>query len=433
MNAPEPETREHPPEEEGSLKGFLKLLTPYAQHGGEAPRTEGRSWQVSDALATPSPPDSAPPPLPGDAATSPPPPPPMFPIPLGPSESMEADPMEQTCVLVGPTGAGKTSLLASLDAACFDEGARGERLAIFWNRQSDAADLLQRAARQWIGFGDSPSSTATSTAYSVELTSSRRPSLLRRSAMKVTQLRFVEEPGQHLFPASSDAKEHEAPTLTLRQQVELAGATTLVLVVDASRQCGATVEATLPSLLDRLASSRPGERLGRRPGGGILSRVGLFSGRAAPRRNRLGVKRLLLLLNKVDVIANAEASAQRAAGEAVSALAVARALDPIGLALEVVGARCLRRLRRSVGADADFAIGVVSASGFYRESGEAFSASNVRSPDERLQAWAPFGVGDALRFVALGRCGPTIQPITEAELAVDQIHSIKRHTFQGAE
>ncbi len=429
-----------PPQDEGVQRHFLALLASLPQ-----PSEDPHAPAMPPLSAFPSSPSpSAPPPPPSshDATATPTPgsspapaapsPPPRF-IPSVAHFTPELDePAEQTCALIGPPGAGKTSLLAALDAACLAEGADGEAMALVWNRQSDAADLLQRAARHWIDLDEALPPTTTSTTYAVELTSVHRSPLLERRSMRVTQLRLLEEPGHVLFPARLD-EERAAPPLTSRQHGELSHATTLVLAVDAGRRCAATLEATIPNLLDRLAKAQPGERLDRSCSSGLLARVGLRSRRPAPRRSRLGVKRMLLLLTKIDVLASTAAHAQRATGEQVSALAVARALDPVGLALEVVGARSLRRLRRALGAEADFAVGLVSASGFHAKSGAPFSSwSATRSPDERAQVWAPFGVADALRFLAHGRCGPTVQPITEEELAADEIRLIARHAFQGA-
>lgn len=437
MNVPHATASSPPSESEGVQRDFLALLASPPLSSAEPYDAAGPS--PFNAFFAPPPAPSSP--SSAASVTAPPHDAPPAPVtPIAPSTfspfsqvTPEDDPLEQTCIFIGPPGAGKTSLLASLDAACLDQGEDGDALALVWDRQGDAPDLLQRAGRQWIGCDEAMPSTAASTAYSVELTSVHRSPLLKRRSMRVTQLRIVEEPGRLLFPSLHEADGRSAPPLSSRQQVELASATSLALVIDARRPCAETIEATLPGLLDRLASSRPGERLGRGSSSGVLSRIGLLSGRPAPRRNRLGVKRLLLLLTKVDDIADAEARAQRAAGEDVSAFAVARAIDPVGLAMEVIGARNLRRLRRALGAEAELAVGLASASGFCTRSGAAFSASSpVRSPDERLQAWAPFGVGDALRFLAYGRCGATIQLIAEDEITGVEVHPIARHAFQGA-
>jgi hypothetical protein len=139
---------------------------------------------------------------------------------------------------------------------------------------------------------------------------------------------------------------------------------------------------------------------------------------------------VLLLLTKVDVLASATARQRAVAGQPVSAADVARAIDPLGLAIEVVGARTLLRLCRSIRADAEFAVGVCSASGFC-DRGAPFSRwSPGRTADERLRAWAPFGVSEVLQYIALGRCGRTVDRVTEAEILGSQKIAIDGYAFE---
>lgn len=351
-----------------------------------------------------------------------------------------SDSVGQTCVIFGPSGAGKTSLLATLDAACYADSPDHGGLSAVWDRRNDDADRLQREGRQWIAFDIPTSPTSSSTTYPLELTTRRITPLLRRSTMKVHQLRCIDLPGDQLCAPlvplrnGTTSSTPTTPLLAPGRRNELTDATSLLLVVDATRPHSATLDASLAGVLDRLASSCPGEQPRQSLAARLLGRLGLRLERIAPRRTRLSVKRVLLLLSKVDVLAAAMADQHRCStGEEVSALAIAQSLDPLGLALELLGLRCLMTLHRAIGTDADFAIGACSASGFCPESGEAFLRwSPGRSPDERLRTWTPFGVNDALHFLAFGTCAGGLHRVTDEDLAEDCHLPIEQHAFQGA-
>lgn len=318
----------------------------------------------------------------------------------------------QTWTLIGPAGAGKTSLVAAFDAACFARDDGDGELSIAWTRDGGHVDRLQQAGQRWIARDVAPASTAQATAYSFELTVERPRRWFRPSTPVVRQLRCSEEPGQAMFPASEDPAEPVAP----HRIGELSRATSLVIAVDATRLCAATIEASLPSLLDRISSSRPGERGWRSTSRWLPGALGR-RGPSTIRRTRLVARRVLILLTKIDLLADCLAQRSRDLGAPLSVAEAARALDPIALAFQVLGPRCVRRLYHALGRDADLAIGTSSACGFSPDGARTFHRwADGRSTQERVQAWEPFGVREALRFLATGHLGATLHRVDASEL-----------------
>jgi hypothetical protein len=350
--------------------------------------------------------------------------------PRAPPSVHTFEPTTQSWAMVGPTGAGKTCLLAAFDAACFadakhEEGIEGS-LAISWHREGGRVDALQHAAHRWIALGEGAPSTHEVSSYSFELAVGRPRRWLVGSAPMVRQLRCYEAPGSLLFP---DDPKGEAPDELVRRQIaELTTASALILVVDATRPCASAIESSLPGLLDRVASSRPAEVP-------HLARFARSADRSSRRRKRLAARRLLVLLNKVDVLAEHYvrlADRNAGAGEILSAVDAASALDPLPLAMEVIGARCIRRLHRALSRDAELAIGVTSASGFSPDGAEPLAQwSRGRTEDERMRAWAPFGVREALRFLSTGRLGPSLHRVTEDDLGTEDPIPLKPSFLSG--
>lgn len=318
----------------------------------------------------------------------------------------------QSWALIGPPGAGKTSLVAAFDAACFGKSDGDGELSISWLREGGQADRVQQTGQRWIGHGVEPSSTREPTAYSFELMLGRPARWLRTATPVIRQLRCKEEPGQSLF-ATAPFPMNEDGDAAGRRLAELANASSLILAVDATRPCAATLEATLPGLLDRISSSRPGER-GWAGAAGWMPAVLRGSAPPSIRRTRLAARRLLVLLTKIDLLAEPLA---RRRGASASIEEAARTLDPVALAFQVLGPRCMRRLFHSLGRDAELAIGVSSACGFSPDGAEGFPRwSQGRSAHERIRAWEPFGVREALRFLATGALGATVQRIDARDL-----------------
>lgn len=131
------------------------------------------------------------------------------------------------------------------------------------------------------------------------------------------------------------------------------------------------------------------------------------------------VRRVLLLLNKVDRLVSwvsPHASPARMAG----------ALDPLNQAEALVGSPTLRRLARLAGPRGQVAVGLCAGWGFCERTGLSYWDLHTgvhRAPwheaeEVELQGWRPFGVREALGFLASGESGGVLRTFR-----VEDLHS----------
>lgn len=332
---------------------------------------------------------------------------------------------DRTCLLLGPAGVGKTAVLAALMVA----GHRGDDahpgLSVLRDGAPDVASALPEEAVAWIGYGRALVPTASPHAHPLELSDADG------GRLAVCALSCVDTPGPRFF-ADFDGDVACAPTLPLHDRRDLTQADALVFVVDPTRRTLATLHARLPGLLDRIADVHAGELLDRRGLGGLLDRVRRRA-RRAPRRIRINAARMLVLINRIDLLVDDAARALQRSGVALTAERLARSLDPVAVAIDLVGRSTLQRLLGAIGADAQLAVGLCSATGFDPTTGAALLTTHAdRGPDERLGAWHPFGIADAFRFVAWGRCGGAVEAVTADTLGREETLRVATHAFEEA-
>lgn len=130
------------------------------------------------------------------------------------------------------------------------------------------------------------------------------------------------------------------------------------------------------------------------------------------------VRRVLLLLNKVDRLVSwvsPHASPARMAG----------ALDPLNQAEALLGAGTLRRMARLAGPRGQVAVGLCAGWGFCEHTGLSYwdlRTGPHRSPwheseEVELEGWRPFGVREALGFLANGESGGVVRTFRVEDLS----------------
>jgi hypothetical protein len=314
---------------------------------------------------------------------------------------------DESCILIGPPSAGKTCLLAALEPACYagpldDDG----QLSLRHGFSVDGQSLLSRYAVDWIARDEDPPLTLSCLDYRLEVAVQvRRPGF--RPTQRVTTIHCTDSPGSLLFP-ERDAHVDAAMRNRLLKQAK--AATSIILTVDSTACSAERVERQLRPILDsitRLSDDEMPQGSWRR----FLRWLPLQpqEGRRVP----LATSRFLILLTQIDKLAHLLSQRLGEQGLDVSPLAVANAIDPIALALELIGERNLRRIWSVMGRRARLAVGVSSARGFLRDSsGQTFTEwSAGRDAQERLGAWSSFGVYEALRFITTGRCGGPVKRV----------------------
>jgi hypothetical protein len=314
---------------------------------------------------------------------------------------------EESCIVIGPPGAGKTCLLAALEPACYtgplDEDGQ---LNLCHGFSVDGQSVLSRYAADWIARDEQPPSTPSCLTYTLEVATQRRR-LGLRGAQRVTTIQCTDSPGNVLFPELDDPLDEAERNRLLMQAKK---ATSIILMVDATSSSAELIERQLRPILDHITSPADDENppgLWRR----LLHRLSPRT--QAGRRFPLATSRFLILLTQIDKLAHTLAQQLGAQDVDISPLAVAKAIDPVALASELIGESNLRRIGSVMGHRARLAVGVSSARGFLRDSGgQTFAEwSTGRAAQERLGAWNSFGVYEALRFIATGRCGGPIKRV----------------------
>jgi hypothetical protein len=327
----------------------------------------------------------------------------------------------QNCVLIGPSKAGKTCLLASMGPACFGEPVEpGCTLTLVNNPELDPEGKLSRYVVQWIGRDVDIANTEEVSTFEVEISSQLKGGFFRPAELIATTIRCSDGPGGGIFWIEED-RDRLNSTVSQRLMEEAVAATTIVFVVDSVKPALELIKRHLPRLIDHMASTRHLETPPQSFVVRFMQKLGLSSTRDGGRRRRIRASRVLLLLTKIDVIASDVARDFRAQGEATTPLEVAESFDPVAIALELLGAQTLRHFRQVLDLDAEFAVGVASSTGFVRDTGESFIEwARDREPEERLKAWRSFGIQEALLFMTAGRCvGPVRRVTREDDLVLE--------------
>jgi hypothetical protein len=277
------------------------------------------------------------------------------------------------CVLLGPSGTGKTALISAF--GCAGAGMSREdpqSLAL-----GSLADLVSQVERYRDGGVDWPP-TAGTTTYSLQL----------RLGSSSVLMKTQDSPGGLLFPFSAERWEALAPEQRIAFQ-----APALVLCVDVVDPRPDLWRDALPPILarlvrvtgqfsSRLSSPRPPRTIG-------------FPRLLVPEQ-ALPCERILVALTRVDqLIGGAEEAfaAARASGRyrlrgSPSRAELARHIDPMQLLEECVQG-LVGLLRPALAPGARLAVGLTSAWGL-----EASSA----------RPWCPFGVRECLLFLTRGEC-----------------------------
>jgi len=275
------------------------------------------------------------------------------------------------CLLLGPSGAGKTALLSSLGQACAVDGSA--ELALL--PHEDLAALVGDA--EAYRFGDKEwQPTLETTTYALQM----------RAGSEKLFLKMQDGPGGLLFPFSP-ARWDALPDME-RQAYEAA---CLVLCVDVTNPQPNLWRSSLPPLLARLATSSSSllPRLSAPP----PARGADFPRLLTPGR-QLPYERILVALTRTDlflhealqVFHEGYRSTQRMVPPPPSAIELAFQIDIVRLLEDRVGK--ILGLLHAAAPLADLAVGLTSAWGLSGLKGD----------------WVPFGVREALLFLATGEC-----------------------------
>jgi hypothetical protein len=307
------------------------------------------------------------------------------------------------CLIIGPSQAGKTSLLLALERACGlpQEGDPPMRFM----PDPRTAELMRRAVRLMTN----PAETAIATRAAADY--GFRVSVAGTSVEVV----MSDGPGGALFP--TEVRPSFAGQFKLWQTQLLASArraATIVLCVDATRPSSDLWEEHLPRFIVGATEPDQGEV-------------------AAGGPRVLRASRLLVLLTKVDrlcegalvALEHDEGRFSKLVG-ALTPAQMASMIDPVEQLRHVLGVHALNQIRSALRDDASFAVGVCSAGGFRPDNGRPYWLANgkpnalvAETRDEVLRSWEPFGVRDVLHYIATGEGRGMVRVLSEKDLRHD--------------
>lgn len=289
---------------------------------------------------------------------------------LGHVARLVAEPRND-CLILGPSGAGKTALLSSLGQACAVAGST--ELALLPHEDLAAlageAEAYRHGVRDWQPTGET-------TTYAFQL----------RAGAKDFFLKVQDGPGELLFPFSPAYWDALPET-----EKHAYDAACLVLCIDATNPRPDLWRTSLPPLLARFAI----------PSGSLIPRLtsppparGADFPRLLTPGRQLPYQRVLIVLTQIDslvqeALRHYTAGYRQARGRMPpppSATELALQIDPFRLLDERVGA-ILGQLHAAA-PTADLAVTLSSAWGLTGSGG----------------GWSPFGVREALLFLTTGEC-----------------------------
>jgi energy-coupling factor transporter ATP-binding protein EcfA2 len=329
------------------------------------------------------------------------------------------------CVIIGPSGVGKTTLLRAFERAC-ELSRRGEPDLTFI---ADPAMARAGAMAVW-GIKEraaAASATRERESYSFHIwTRSARPRSL--AFEKPLDIEISDGPGGALFPAELEnagaSERHRRWRAHMLEAVREADS--LILCVDLAKPQTHIWQLYLNELIAHAA------RRERVPVDETrVDRLTRWIRRRPPRVAEIPVlkaTRILVLLMKVDRLGEKACRAFESSTNAgqstddfelIKPDQLARSIEPVWQAREVLGVSSLNLLRFAMNAkQSALAVGVCSAGGF-AEDGYAFwlESGTPRgyesdSASENIKAWDPYGIRDALFFIGSKR------PVTRGTIRV---------------
>lgn len=355
-------------------------------------------------------------------------PPPERRAPAAPGRNEE--PRSSRCVVIGPSGAGKTSLLLALDRACtaVKIGEPGLRFV----PQPTTARLMERAVQIMVDPDRHHEASREPQRYEFSIYTKRH----------ALHAEIDDGPGGALFPTESlghPTFEEHFRRWRGEMLERVRAADMLVLCVSCDDPMQVTWEKDTGRLLADAVAPMPVESWIDR----WKSRLRLDrNGYRPPAEQCLRARRVLILLTKADRICDDATTQYREAASlapdddelrALSRLdpqSVAGMLDPVEQVRHLIGTHVLSLIHGAMRPDAVLAVAACSAGGF-DSNGEAYWSEDGkpraadRERDETLAQWRPWGIRDAVYFLTTGHIRGNVRRLDIPQLAINATEPVK--------
>ncbi|HEX4955394.1 MAG TPA: hypothetical protein VF017_18540 [Thermoanaerobaculia bacterium] len=354
-------------------------------------------------------------------------------------------PKTTRCVLMGPSQAGKTTLIHSFDQACSSPFDPDDPFRLEFIGGQGTRDLAEISSRTVLEEDYEIAPTDRTARYGASITATEAKTFWRPARQHVAHLAFHDGPGGALFPAEQDEERFQQYLAVWERQLIDDGrlASTLVLCVDATDPKPDLVSRYMRNILANLGRRyQPDlvEPLGYR----MLKALRLARALPAPKQEtRIPTRRFLLLFTKVDQLVDAAVDWPEDAPrdfEPPTPAQLASRLGPVQLACELLDESNLLRIANALEPDAELAVGLTSAWGFNPFTGRPFMEADnpvglsSQSRSRRFLNWRPFGVREALLFMVTGIARQPVQrvdPRTLQSRLRNRVFDVPHHFFQA--
>ena len=317
-------------------------------------------------------------------------------------------PVPGPAMIIGPPSAGKTTFVGAIERACIGRKKDLYRLEMVGatkegssEEAEDSGKLLQLLSKikdQVMKGGKEIRTTSDVTQYQFFLDIKRKgktnldsPRLFRLN------FSFFDSPGEMMFPHSDEHwKEWKEQRKELIRRAKKC--TTLIFCFDIQQPMITSLEKRLLSILESLRAGRA----------------------------KINASRVLILLNKVDILAHVCAMHMQDGPDGVTAEQVAKVISPLDRAKYLLGSASLQKILNYMPDMSELAVGLVSTMGFQKNGLPLFGPNNspltettldAESDDEILRAWRPYGIYESLIYLATGKISKsTMELITYDKL-----------------
>lgn len=343
------------------------------------------------------------------------------------SESGQPD---GNCVLIGPSLAGKTTVLQALDQACSCPSDPNDRFRLEYiggEMTKDHEELTQLGPRTVTEVGHKIMNTERNKHYEAWITATEERTFWRPERQHIAHLKILDGPGGALFPTEITEKDFSKHMAGFESELIKVGqfAGTLVFCVDAKDPRLALLTRFMSRILANLG--RPYQRRPEAPLGYRLLRKLRLAREVPPPAmgRRIEASRVLLLLTKIDQLVSDKPHWSQKAVPGYSPptpALVAAGLSPLDVACELLGEATLLRILNTLKPEAQFAVGLTSAWGFNPFNGKPFVKDDnpisisTKDPSRNLLNWRPFGIREALLFITTGEARRPMERVKASSL-----------------
>ena len=320
-------------------------------------------------------------------------------------------------MLLGPPSAGKTTLIAAMARSCRIPAR--SKIDLRWRAAGDQesveelSELLDKSIAQILDkdLGDDEKIKATNRHVRYDFNIEGRLNLedsFNGPQLFDMKLSFHDGPGGAMFTTDRAVWNDQEETRESMLQ-DSKNAYTLIFCFDGSIRSGRLMHSSLFRILPLLQ-------------------------RQKKRRNYIEAMRVVILLNKVDQVCDkfyrqiVERDPELKANRHFSPHSIAKDMDPMAMAVECLGYEALKMIRDAMRPDAELVVGLTSTWGFKNDGrplvdhkGEpTFNTELDRgSENEFIAQWRPFGIREALVYLATGETDTMLQVVTQKQLNSD--------------